>query len=91
MNVPSEHEWDEQGRCKWCPAIQEQLMDPSLEDKLAQIVGHLDDLHAGRRRQLDQRAIDSYLDDPQVASWLSTMRRADRVVNSRFTRTANDR
>ena len=55
----------------------------SLEDKLAAMVWYLDEVRSGRR-QADPKALDSYLDDPEVAGWLDKMNKAGRIKNTRF-------
>lgn len=56
----------------------------SLEDKLAAMVWYLDEVRSGRR-QADPKALESYLDDPEVAGWLDKMNKAGRIRNTRFT------
>ena len=55
----------------------------SLEDKLATMVWYLDEVRSGRR-QADLKALESYLDDPEVAGWLDKMNKTGRIRNTRF-------
>lgn len=69
--------------CPFC-AEQAQPMAPSLEEKLAQMVWYCYELRAGRRTR-DHDAFNSYLDDPEVAEWLTRMDKTGRIRNTRFT------
>lgn len=55
----------------------------SLEDKLATMLWHLEEVRSGRR-QADPKAFESYLDDPEVAGWLDKMKKTGRIRNTRF-------
>lgn len=59
-------------------------MTATLEDKLAQVVNYLIETQA-KRISIDDYAIQSYLDDPEVAQWLDTMNKTGRIRNTRFT------
>lgn len=59
-------------------------MSPTLEDKLAAMVWYLEETRS-KRRSSDHTAFRSYLDDPEVAAWLTSMNKQGRTRNTRFT------
>ena len=59
-------------------------MSPTLEDKLAVMLWYLEEVRQ-HRRGADPVAFKSYLDDSEVAGWLDTMNKQDRIRNTRFT------
>ena len=58
-------------------------MPASLEDKLAVMVWYLTEVRSLRRRA-DSEGLDSYLDDTEVAAWLTRMIKTGRTKNTRF-------
>jgi hypothetical protein len=79
------------GTCEICheklrQALSPQPLTAELEDKLATVLWFMEEARAGRR-QADWPAVHSYLDDPQVSAWLTSMDKAGRVRNTRFTAT----
>jgi hypothetical protein len=58
-------------------------MPVTLEDKLAMMLWYLEETRA-RRRKADPKAFESYLNDPEVAAWLTSMNKQGRINNTRF-------
>jgi hypothetical protein len=58
-------------------------MDPSLESKLAQVLDYVES-RAHNKVNEDGKGLMSYLDDPEVAGWLTRMRYENRVWPNRF-------
>lgn len=61
------------------------MMTISLENKLAMVVKYLTEKRAGRMT-VDEYALNSYLDDPEVAQWLDELDKKGQIKNTRFTR-----
>lgn len=59
-------------------------MPVTLEDKLAMMVWYMEERRSHRRGS-DTIAFESYLDDPEVAAWLTAMTKQGRIKNTRFT------
>lgn len=69
--------------CLLCMSPAPQTMTPSLETKLAMILGYCEELRRNRTPR-DNEMFNHYLDDPEVAEWLTKMNREGRTGNGRF-------
>lgn len=70
--------------CIICIDNAQPKMTPTLEDKLAAMIWYLEEVRS-LRRSADPKAFESYLDDSEVAAWLTAMNKQNRIRNTRFT------
>jgi hypothetical protein len=70
--------------CIICIENAQPKVSHSLADKLATMLWYLEEVRS-LRRSADPKAFESYLDDSEVAAWLTAMNKQGRIRNTRFT------